>query len=342
MITIEPKLAAPAKSRWRRARQVFLLLGALLFVAFNALAFLHAWSITHYARTDIRSTRLREVRTSFDKARLLLLGPSIRRMANTKTPAEFQLPFEERTLADAHGQRLAAWRIPGQPGQPTVLMFPGYGGSRDTLLRAAAEFHAAGCEAWLVDFSGVGDSEGRTVTLGWREAEDVAAAVRAARDFRKGPLVLYGTSMGAVAILTAQHRGLVAPDAVILECPFDRLSTTLGNRLSLLGVPRAPLSQGIAFWIGVQHGFNGLAHDPIDYARDVRCPVLFLQGENDTLVGRDAALAYAKAFGDRATFRLLPKAGHAWLARDAPELWRRSVRSFLAELPAKELSTVFR
>jgi len=338
VITTEPQPAPTSKKPRRRALRALLVLGLLLFIAFNALAFLHARSITHYAPTDTRSTRLREVRTSFDKARLLILGPSIRRMANTKTPAELQLPFEDRKFPGARGQHLAAWRIPGQPGKPTVLMFPGYGGSRDTLLRAAAEFHAAGCEAWLVDFAGIGDSAGRTVTLGWREAEDVAAAVRASQHFRKGPLVLYGTSMGAVAILTAQHRGLVAPDAVILECPFDRLSATLGNRLAMIGIPRAPLSQGIAFWIGVQHGFNGLAHDPIDYARHVRCPVLFLQGENDTLVGRNAALAYAKVFGDRATFQLLPKTGHAWLIRDAPELWRRSVRGFLDQrVPAHSL-----
>ena len=56
-------------------------------------------------------------------------------------------------------------------------MFPGYGASKDTLLRAALEFHALGCEAWIVDFSGVGDSDGRTTTIGWREAEDVAATV---------------------------------------------------------------------------------------------------------------------------------------------------------------------
>lgn len=339
MITAPSTSTVHPKSRWRRARQVLLALGIVLFVAFNALAFLHAWSITHYVPVDMRTTRFREIRTGWDKTRLITLGPSIRRMANTKTPSEFQLPFEDRSFPGANGQRLAAWRIPGQPGKPTVLMFPGYGGSRDTLLRAAAEFHAAGCEAWLVDFTGIGDSEGRTVTLGWREAEDVAATVRASRDFRSGPLVLYGTSMGSVAILCANQRGLVAPDAVILECPFDRLTATLGNRLALLGVPRVPLGQGIAFWIGVQHGFNGLAHDPIDYARSIRCPVLLLQGENDELVGRNAALAYAKVFGDRATLQLLPKTGHAWLVRDAPELWRSSVRGFLAQkLPAKSLN----
>jgi pimeloyl-ACP methyl ester carboxylesterase len=217
-------------------------------------------------------------------------------------------------------------------------MFPGYGGSKDTLLRAAAEFHGAGCETWLVDFSGVGDSEGSSTTIGWREAEDVAAAVRVVRERTSEPLVLYGTSMGATAILCANHRGLIAPDAVILECPFDRLTTTLGNRLHLLGVPEMPLAQGIAFWLGVQHGFDGLAHNPVKYARSIRCPVLLMQGENDQLVGRRAASAMAASFGDRATLRIFPNCGHAFLVRDAESAWRSNVQRFLDEkLPAKTL-----
>lgn len=252
-------------------------------------------------------------------------------MENVKTPATVNLPFEERAFANARGQRLSAWRIPGRSDRPRVLMFPGYGASKDTLLGAAAEFHALGCETWLVDFAGIGDSEGRTTTIGWREAEDVAAAVQAAHAEGASGLVLYGTSMGAVSILCAQYRGLILPDAMILECPFDSLSGTLGNRLGLIGVPQFPLAKLVAFWCGVQHGFNGLAHNPIEYARFVRCPVLLMQGENDALVGSKAALEFAKVFGERGTFQMLPKSGHAWLVRDASELWRLKVRNFLAE-----------
>jgi alpha-beta hydrolase superfamily lysophospholipase len=322
--------------RWKRLRRLVFALLTFVFVVFNGIAFLHAWAITHYAPVETRTTRLREIHTWTDKARLLVLGPTIRRMANTKTPADFQLPYDSLAFPGARGARLAAWRVPGQPGRPTVLMFPGYAGSKDTLLRAAVEFHAAGCETWLIDFSGIGDSEGRTTTLGWREAEDVAATVSAARESVHTPLVLYGTSMGAVAILCASHRGLVAPDGVILECPFDRLSTTLGNRLQLLGVPPIPLAQGVAFWIGAQHGFNALAHNPVEYARSIRCPVLLMQGEKDQLVGQPAARAMAAAFGDKAAFEILPGSGHAYLVRDAASPWRSSVRRFLDEkLPGK-------
>ena len=328
-MTAAPK--PPTRRLWRRFCLVSLAILAVLFLTFNAIAFMQAWSITHYAPTNTRTTRLREVSTSLDKARLLFVGPTVRRMANTSTPDQHNLPYRSEHFTGAKGSQLEAWHIPGEPGQPCVLMFPGYGASKDTLLHAAVEFHAIGCETWIVDFSGVGGSNGHTTTIGWREAEDVAAAVHATQNQRRGPLVLYGPSMAASAILCAQHRGLVAPDAIIVECPFDRFTTTLGNRLQLVGFPEYPLAPAIAFWVGVQNGFNGLKHNPVEYARSVRCPVLLMQGENDRVVGPRAAKSMAAAFGDRATFQFLPNCGHSWLVRDGEPTWRSLVREFLAQ-----------
>ena len=324
----------------RRFLQITLAFLAVLFLIFNAIAWLHAWSITHYAPVNARTTRALEIQTFSDKAWLLLHGPTIRRMANTITPAQYQLPYSTVTFPGSAGARLEAWRIPGQPGRPSVLMFPGFGGSKDTLLHAAVEFHQAGCETWLVDFSGVGDSEGNTTTVGWREAEDVGAAVRATQDQRTGPLVLYGTSMGASAILCAEHRGFVKPDAIIAECPFDRLTTPIGNRLEQFGIPKFPLAQAIAFWVGIQNGFNGLAHNPVDYARDVRCPVLLMQGDHDQLMGATAVHSIAGALGERGTLKILPNCGHSCLCQDGEPLWRSEVREFLAKKVPGNANTV--
>lgn len=329
MTTTTPALTA--RFRWHHLRRIGLLLLAVLILAFNGIAYMHAWAITHYAAVDTRTTRIREINSWTAKMQLLLAGPKIRRMENKSTPEQFRLPYRTITFPGSQGMLLQAWRIPGQPGRPTVLMFPGYGASKDTLLRAASEFSSTGCELWLVDFSGIGNSEGNTTTIGWREAEDVAATVYAARDRQPGPLILYGTSMGASAILCASHRGLVQPDAVILECPFDRLTNTLGNRLNLLGVPAFPLARVITFWIGMQNGFNALAHNPVEYARSVRCPVLLMQGENDQFVGQTAAKAIAATLKDRVTFKILPQCGHAHLVRDGEKLWRAEVRQFLAQ-----------
>src|SRR6187402_1928203 len=108
--------AAPRPSR-RGKILLRILLGLLIFffLAFEGLAFSQAWSLTHYAPVDTRTTRIREIHTWMDRARLLLLGPKIRRMANVRTPAEYQLPWSTTTFVNAFGKHLEAWCIPGQP-----------------------------------------------------------------------------------------------------------------------------------------------------------------------------------------------------------------------------------
>lgn len=323
---------APApKRRWlRRVAWTIATLWACAFTAIAAMTFAQAWSMTHYQPAATRSTRLGEL-DFWGRARLLSCGPVIRRQSNTQTPRDFGMSFETRRFRGAHDLEIEAWRIAAPAGAPVVLMFPGYGASKDTLLQAAREFHAFGCAMWLVDPHGIGGSEGSVTSVGFHEAEDVAATFREARRVDADrPVILYGPSMGAVAILRAVSEGWVKPDALIIECPFDRLSTTIGNRYEWLGLPRFPCAHLVAFWVGAQQGFNGLAHNPVNYARRATCPALLLQGELDDSVGRPFVREVGRNLGRDARFELIPGASHAFLVTRAEKEWRRSVRDFLA------------
>lgn len=325
------------RPRLRRLLRWCLGLGVFLFVAFNVIAFLQARAMTHYQPATARTTRLSQL-SDWGKLRTVLAGPVIRRQSNTKTPADIGLAYQTIHFASTNGIQLEAWQIASQrAGAPCVLLFPGYGASKDTLLHAAQEFAQHGCELWLIDPRGIGGSDGSVTSVGFHEADDVAAAVREVRKTSASrPLVLYGTSMGAVAILRAVHRHSISPDALILECPFDRFTTTIGNRFAWLGLPRSPLAEGVAFWAGVQQGFNGLAHNPTTYARSVRCPTLLLQGAKDESVGLAHVHAVSRCFGPECRFELIPDGGHAFLVLRSNEAWRRSVSGFLAaQFPGK-------
>jgi alpha-beta hydrolase superfamily lysophospholipase len=317
-------------ARWRRLRYFFLLLLSVALVLVNAAAFLAARSMTHFV-ADAPRPSIHVPMTAWDKARLFLGTLALPRPINRQTPADQRLDFATLHFAGAHGLRLEAWRIPGRDDQPVVLLFPGYGGSKDSLLANAHEFHRIGCETWLVDFHGVGGSQGHTTTIGWDEADDVAAASREAMRLRPGaPQILFGTSLGAAAILRAAHLHTIAPAALILECPYDRLVTTVGHRFRALGLPAFPIADLLTFWGGVQLGFNGFALNPVDYARDVRCPTLLLEGDRDVRVGQSNARAIASALGPNGTFELFPGLGHAFYVQRAPEKWRSAVQGFLA------------
>ena len=309
---------------------VFLLvLLALGFIAVNGAAYLAARSMTHYVENAGRP-HFHVPMTSWDKTRLFLGTLSLPRPVNHLTPADRRLDYDTLHFPGAHGLQLEVWRIPGQEGQPIVLLFPGYCGSKDSLLSYAREFHGLGYETWLVDFHGVGGSQGRTTTIGWDEADDVAAAGREAARLRPGaPQLFFGTSLGAAAILRAEHLHTIEPAALILESPYDRLVTTVGHRFTALGLPAFPLADLLTFWGGEQMGFNAFSMNPVVYARNVDCPTLLLEGDRDSRVGVPNSRAIAQALGSHGTFELLAGLGHASYLQHAPDQWRRSVQGFL-------------
>jgi len=184
-----------------------------------------------------------------------------------------------------------------------------------------------------VDFRGSGGSSGDDTTLGVREAADVALSVAYARRiWPEQPLVLYGISMGSAAVLRAIAAAGVRPDAVILESPFDRLLATTRNRFRAMGLPAFPSAELLLFWGGVQQGFDGFAHNPVDYAAGVDCPALLLHGERDPRVTvEQAGMVFERLPGPKERV-LFPGAGHEMLIAAAPELWYQSVARFLEQL----------
>lgn len=336
-----PVVVAP-KRRWFRSLWTFFLVLVFLgVIAVNGAAFLAAHAMTHYVSHADRP-HFHVPMTTWEKTRLFLGTLSLPRPVNVTTPADRHLDYETLNFPGAHGLRLEVWRIPGEDGKPVALLFPGYCGSKDSLLTYAREFHGLGYECWLVDFHGVGGSQGSTTTIGWDEADDVAAASREVARLRPdAPQVFFGMSLGAAAILRAEHLHTVQPAALILESPYDRLLTTVSHRITALGIPAFPMADLLAFWGGKQLGFDAFAMNPVDYARDVNCPTLLMDGDRDYRVGLRNERAIATALGSHGTFELIPNAGHAFYLQREPTVWRQSVHSFLSHVPMAALNATF-
>jgi hypothetical protein len=166
---------ATSKPRWRWQSWLIRLMISLS-VVLNAPAFMQAWGMCRYERPTAKTTYLSRL-NGWGRASVLICGPTVRRQVNVKTPRDFGMSYANKRFPGSRGIQLEAWQVPGDRRKPVVLMFPGYGASKDTLLRAAAEFHAMGNELWLVDFHGAGGSDGSTKTIGYDEAQDVSAAV---------------------------------------------------------------------------------------------------------------------------------------------------------------------
>lgn len=300
-------------------------------LAINSLAWVHAWAVTHYGPRDrhwLPPDRL----PLGEKVRLALMGKPCPRPENHLTPLDVGLPFRTERLPIGQQAWLELWQIPAlQQPRGIALLFPAYGEGKDTLLMTARILRELGYVAVLVDFRGAGGSSGCSTTLGVREARDVAIAVRFARQrWPQLPLVLFGMSMGAVAIARAIALHSIRPEALLLECPFDRLISAVRHRLQVMGVPPRGLAELILFWGCLQHGHNGFTHNPVDYVRAIACPTLVMRGSRDPRVSATEIETVFQAIRSPKQFLQFPDAGHELLADCDAERWQAQVEAFLA------------
>jgi hypothetical protein len=301
----------------KKKRKRFCQFLVIVFLIFNLLSFLCAYTLTHFKTSGSWS-----------------LG--LTRPIDTKLPTDIGLKYTVQRVSINTNEWLDTWFIPARysTSKGTVLLFPGHKGSKSQQLLAPARiFHDLGYDALLVNFRGVGGSSGNTTTLGMREAEDVVASWNYARQNKfQQPSILYGVSMGSAAIMKAIARNKITPDATIIELPFATLLDAVRNRLKAIEFPYFPFAELVVFWGSIQHKSNGFIHNPVDYASKIQCPTLILQGKLDrwiTAAEIDRISQNLKGFKQLATF---PKAGHDLLITIDREYWQQSVSSFLDQV----------
>ena len=314
---------------------VVLLGGAIL----NILAYRHAYAMMHFTAGNPR-THEPEKLTFDQKVKVLLCGVNIPRPETTALPTALGPATKSLRLECVNGMELGAWYCAGATQSPLVILFHGYGCEKSSLIPEGKAFLAMGYSVLLVDFRGSGDSSTAYTTIGFTEAEDVAAAVYYARtQWPQRKLILYGESMGAAAILRAVASCGVHPDAIIVESVFDKMLNTVRHRFEAMHVPSFPSAELLVFWGGYQARFNGFAHNPSRYAAKVECPILFLHGANDPRAKVEEARRVYDAVPGLKYFREFPGVGHEAAVVKFPNEWKRSVGQFLEKATGNLLPT---
>ncbi len=317
--------AEPVKKRVKRS----LVAAIVLFVALNILAYHHARSFFHYTESGERTLSPEQMSWG-DKFRTLITGINVPKPVSHTTPAAWSLEYESISLPGREGLLLSGWRIPSTNCKGVAVVFHGYSSEKSGLLPEAALLHDLGLDVVMVDFPGHGASPGNRTTLGIDESLDVVSVYQWVREkYPDQPAVLYGHSMGGVAVLRAVARTDIRPDAVIAESIFDSLLQAIRHRFRLLNAPSFPSAEILLFWGSVQLGVNGFSHDVVAYARDIRVPVLISHGSEDNRAGwRDAEKVYDSLAGPK-QWLLMEGAGHVNPCLVDTGRWKQTVEAFL-------------
>jgi uncharacterized protein len=302
------------------------------FILMNTVAFFHAYTFTHFTHKKVTKTKDAKQLGTGEKLKTLLFGIDNPRPVNKILPA---YPYEILTIQSE--TRLEAWFIDAKNiapkdvlGKGTVIFFHGFTGEKSEMLERADVFLKLGYNALLVDFRSSGGSEGHQTTVGFKEAEDVKASFDYLIKQGEKSIYLFGTSMGAAAVLKAENDYKMQPKGIILESPFGSMYETVCARFNRMKVPSFPMAGLLVFWGGVQNGFWAFSHNPKTYAKTIDCPVLMMSGKKDETVNeKQTREIFNNLKSSEKTLKLYPNSGHESFLRRYRAEWLDDVGAFM-------------
>jgi alpha-beta hydrolase superfamily lysophospholipase len=299
----------------------------LIFVLMNVVAYFHASKFTHFDPTAKAKTKDAKHLSFLEKIKTVVVGVSNPRPINKTMPAH---AYE--TIKLKSNKEIECWYIKADSSKGTVVICHGYSGQKGAMLDKADVFLSLGYSTLLVDFMGSGGSEGNQTTIGFYEAEEVKSVFDYLEKSGEKNIILFGTSMGAVAIIKAQSEYGLNVKAIITECPFGTMLETVQSRFTTMNLPGFPMANLLVFWGGYQNDFDAFEHNPIDYAKNINCPALLLYGEKDVTVSRNEIDNIFENLKGKKELKLYPLAGHENFLRQYKSEWTKDVQSFLSSL----------
>lgn len=302
----------------------FLRIILFIFIILNIIAFFHAYKFTHFTENNSEKTKNPEKLSAIDKAKTIFFGVNNPKPKNKKFPTQ-----QYQILKLKSNKEIECWFIKTKKSKGTVILFHGYGGEKSSMIERSNEFIKLGFSTMLVDFMGSGNSEGNQTTIGFEEAKQVKTCFDYITKTGEKNIYLFGTSMGAVAIMKSINDDKINPKGIIIECPFGSMYETVCARFKKMNAPTFPMAGILVFWGGIQNGFWGFNHNPSEYAKNISCPVLLFYGEKDKSVSINEINEIYKNLKGQKRINIYKNTGHEnYLIKNKIQ-WTEDVSGFI-------------
>ncbi|WP_268991828.1 alpha/beta hydrolase [Dyella choica] len=225
---------------------------------------------------------------------------------------------------------MGGWFVPGVEHQGAVLLLHGVRANRLSMVDRARFLHTAGYAVLLIDFQASGQSPGDAITFGYREADDVKAALRYLRHQLPGERIgVIGTSMGGAATILAGPDAQA--DAIVLEQVYPTIRQALEDRLAIrLGTVGRWLAPVL---LATLHGHLDIYPEqlrPIDHIGSLLSPKLLIVGDRDRHTTLAESYAMVQAARAPKELWIVRSAEHVDLCRYAGDAYQRKVLQFFA------------
>lgn len=197
-------------------------------------------------------------------------------------------PCEYVSIYSHDGLKLSGRYYHIQDGAPLDIGFHGYRSSPLIDFSGGSELSfSLGHNVLLVDQRSHGKSEGRTISFGIRERQDLLAWVNYAVN-RFGDnlkIILYGVSMGGSTVLMASELELPANvKGIIADCPYSSPIDIILHVGKSMPIPNWLIRPFAVLGARIFGGFDLCETDASTALRNAHIPILIIHGESDHFV----------------------------------------------------------
>ncbi len=242
---------------------------------------------------------------------------------------------EEWQLESSDGLLLKATHfMPDEDSNHWVIVAHGYGCTQQNSWYIAENYLMMGYHVLTPDLRASGESEGKFLTMGYKESEDIAAWARlVAQRHPEAKIVLHGVSMGAATVMLTATRDDLPPQAVacIEDCGYTSAFDLLVHQITeSFKLPAFPVMNLLDWRCQKVAGFSLQDAVPLRAVQQSKLPILFIHGSKDTLVPLDMAeQLYENAVAPDKKLLIIDGAVHAVASQKDQEKYFRTVYEFV-------------
>lgn len=218
----------------------------------------------------------------------------------------------------------------------TVIICHGVGANRSDISAIVDEVYTCGMNVLSFDFRGHGESDGHTITYGFREREDVLGAYDyclSRPDVASDRLFALGVSMGASSLLLALPE-MPRIQSALLDSPYANLNDMVLHQFrwfpEFLRVLLASITRA---WAYIETGADIAAILPEEAAQQVQCPVTLIHGQADFIVPVTQSLKLQSAFPDLLYMHTPANIGHIGTITATPHRYRELIQATFLRQP---------
>ena len=309
-----------------KGRKFFLSLSIILLILLGAAGYIVGSGFVDYAL--MRGNLSDPVSTPEAAAKIVEPG--------LVAPAKPQAENEQWTITSRDGLKLVATHFsPKTDSKHWVILVHGYGRNQCFVWDYAAEYIKRGCHVLTPDLRAAGLSEGKYLTMGVKESDDVVLwAEEITRRDASAQIALHGISMGAATVMmaAAKQPGNVA--AVIEDCGYTSAYDMFTVQLQkLIGLPEFPIMRCMDIVSRIKTGAAISEAAPLRSVAYTTVPMLFIHGDADALApcGMVEKLYDASSAPVKEKM-IVPGAGHADSKDASPDEYFRQVFGFLMRI----------